>query len=80
MDNKIFSHENEIPQIQIQDPFKRDKLVSISMYYFFPLLEKEMIWDCTIKFKNDNTVGEQRFTDKNFETVVFQMNQFLKNL
>lgn len=62
------------------DPFKKDKVDSISLYYSRLIFSKEYSWTGHISFKNGNTSGKQQFEEKDLPDILFKMQQFLDSL
>lgn len=64
----------------IKDPFKSDKIYSISFNLFN---YGDVYWSARVEFRNGNTSGEQRFKvdgAENFSIIVKQVEDFLSSL
>lgn len=83
---KIFNPEQASKLSIVTDPFKSDKIVAISLDYSKSLFEKCWEWRGTIKFKNGNTEGSQKFkvadssAYNSFEKITQQMQTFINSL
>ena len=68
------------------NPFKMDKIVSIDFYYRKVLFEKHFSWTATIKFRNGDTEGSQKFevtdveSDTAFADVTEKTQKFINSL
>ena len=62
------------------DPFKKDKVDSINLYYSKKIFESYYVWQGTISFKNGNTSGKQQFEEKELPVILQKMQQFLDSL
>jgi hypothetical protein len=62
------------------DPFKKDKVDSIYLYYSRKIFEKYYVWKGSIDFKNGNTSGKQEFEEKDLPVILQKMQQFLDSL
>ena len=62
------------------DPFKKDKVDSIMLYYSRKIFEKCYVWQGTISFKNGNTSGKQEFEEKDLPVILQKMQEFLDSL
>jgi len=65
----------------VQDPFKKDKVDSISIMMEKVIFSKEYYWYAMVRFKNGNTSGSQRTSDcKTYEQVYIELKQILESL
>ena len=60
--------------IDFKDPFSKEQVSQISIFNF------GSGWIALIKFINGNTMGEQKFENEDFATIVSQMENFVKAL
>lgn len=70
----------------LKDPFKQDKIKSISFDYAKIMFEKAFSWTARVRFTNGNTDGAQSFEvrddeSKNaFEEITRQVQSFINSL
>lgn len=63
----------------LKDPFAAKNVSDISMFYS-NYFGDGWRWSGTVKFKNGNTLGEQKFKHENFDVIVKQINDFIESL
>lgn len=68
----------KLPSI-INDPFRKNKVVTISTYSYQTYSGN---WNFTgkVEFSNGNTKGEQKFEGENFDHVVLKIKALLEEL
>ena len=64
---------------QLKDPFNKERIQSIHMHYYNRSWS-DPGWIATIEFINGNTRGEQKFEDKDFQSLLGKMEQFVNEL
>ena len=70
----------------VSDPFKANKIKSISLNYHKKMFETYWVWEANIRFQNGNTEGTQRFevadsSDYNsFEKITKDIQAFINGL
>ena len=65
-----------------KDPFSKDKITRITMNWSRVLFSKpvEFEWTASIYFKNGDTSGNQDFTNKDFQALLKDMEEFANSL
>ena len=65
----------------VNDPFKKNKIVSIDAHYNKRMFSggEWYAWGM-VEFKDGNTSGSQRFEAENLDALMIQMHDFLKNM
>jgi len=65
----------------VNDPFKKNKIVSIDAHYTKRVFGtgEWYAWG-HVEFKDGNTSGTQRFEAENLDALMVQMHNFLKNM
>lgn len=70
---------NSKPALHV-DPFKKDKVTSISLYYSRVLFSNKYSWVGRIEFENKDTSGKQKFEEESLPDILSKMQQFLDSL
>lgn len=64
----------------IQDTWKKECIVYVSLSYSKVLFEKHFEWNGYIRFKKGNTESRQNFKNEDFDTIIKEMNSFVNSL
>lgn len=80
MDIEKFGNQG-IEESIIKNPFKKQNITGISVYYEPKMFERET-WEASarVDFKNGETSGTQKFKAKTFDEVVLEVKKFINNL
>ena len=66
---------------EINDPFKKECIKSVSIYVRKSLFDEDkIVMRSTVEFKSGNTTGSQQFEDTDFEKLIIKTVSFINQL
>lgn len=64
----------------LKDPFRQECIDQVHFFMIKSCISGNATFTAIVKFKNDNTQGEQKFTGNSFDDLGKQVNAFIQTL
>jgi len=77
--SNLIGEEKSLP-VEFKDPFKKENVQGIAIYFTRGYDGNTPRWWGYIKFTNGETSGKQDFEEENFDVIVTKIANFIKKL